>query len=213
METRGMGTQAMIAIIAIAVVAAAAAYYGFKPEGEKMMHEGEAMMEEGEKMMKDGEAMIEEGDAMKKEGEAMMEKDSEAMMESSYQGALLGGTTDIPLLDFNQADYEKALAEGKFIALFFYANWCPTCRAEFPKMVEAFNMLPALSSVQVKDVVGFRVNYNDNETDSYERGLASEFGVAYQHTKVFVKDGERILKSPESWSTMEKYITEIRNAL
>jgi hypothetical protein len=79
------------------------------------------------------------------------------------------------------------------------------CRAEFPVMQEVFNELD-------EEVIAFRVNYNDNQTDDYERGLASQYGVAYQHTKVFLTNGKRTLKSPESWNK-ERYITEITNAL
>ena len=39
-------------------------------------------------------------------------------------------------------------------------------------------------------VVGFRVNFNDTETDSEEKALAKEFGVTYQHTGFFIgRDG------------------------
>ena len=172
-----------------------------------MLKQGEEMVHDGESMIKDGEKMMEEGESMIKEGEAMMEKDGDsAMMEYEYRGEVLSqGTDGAVLLDFNQVDYEAAIAEGKLVTLFFYANWCPTCRVEFPRMENAFKELSG-------DVVGFRVNYNDNQTDDYEKELARAFGVAYQHTKVFVKNGERILKSPESWD-QNRYITEINNAL
>jgi thiol-disulfide isomerase/thioredoxin len=177
-----------------------------------MMEKGDAMMKEGEEMMNEGESMMKEGEEIMKEGESMMEKD-ESMMKtddammgaSSYEGEMLGGSS-APLLDFTKADYEKALESDKLIALYFYANWCPVCRAEFPVMQEVFNEL------QSDEVIGFRVNYNDNETDDYERGLAKQFGVAYQHTKVFVRNGTRILKSPEGWDKA-RYESEITKVL
>lgn len=160
---------------------------------------GKAMMEEN------GEhGMIEENTMM--EEEKMMEE-SEKMMkdEVSYSGALLAGSSS-PLLDFNQADYEAALAANKSMALYFYANWCPICKKEFPKMQAAFDQLGG------NEVVGFRLNFNDSDTDDNEENLAREFGVAYQHTKVFIKNGERILKSPESWET-DRYLSEINDKL
>ena len=84
-------------------------------------------------------------------------------------------------LEFNTQDYETALEQNKFIVLNFYANWCPICRAEKPEWESAFNELSDPS------VVGFRVNYNDSDTDQDERNLAKEFGITYQHTKVFLK--------------------------
>ncbi len=122
----------------------------------------------------------------------------------NYVGALLAGKS-APLLDFAQSDYKAALKSDTLIVLYFYANWCPICKAEFPMMQEAFNELTTTK------VIGFRVNYNDDQTDNDEKNLAREFGVAYQHTKVFVKNGKRILKSPEGWDD-KRYDIEINKA-
>jgi len=62
------------------------------------------------------------------------------------------------------------------------------------------------------EVIGFRVNYKDSATNENEESLAREHGVAYQHTKVFVKNGERILKAPDGWDK-DRYLEEINNAL
>lgn len=114
---------------------------------------------------------------------------------------VLAGTTT-QYIGFSQAGYEQALAEGKTILLYFYANWCPICKAEEPEISAAF------SRMGYADVVGFRVNYRDSDTDSYEEGLARQFGITYQHTKVVIKGGERVLKSPDSWDT-QRYLDEI----
>ena len=110
------------------------------------------------------------------------------------------------LYDFNKAKYDEALKSEKLVVLYFYADWCPICKAEVPKLYEAFNELTT------DKVIGFRVNYNDTETDEDEKALAREFGVAYQHTKVFLKNGERVLKSPESWEK-QRYLEEINKVL
>lgn len=132
---------------------------------------------------------------------------TEGIVDTSndFIGTVLAGNS-APLLEFSQADYEKALTSKKVVALFFFANWCPTCKKEFPLMQSAFD------SLKTNDVVGFRVNYNDNETSGDEKALAREFGVAYQHTKVFLKNGERVLKSPETWNE-ERYVEEITTLL
>jgi thiol-disulfide isomerase/thioredoxin len=123
---------------------------------------------------------------------------------ATYHDRYIAGNIEAPLVEFNQAGYKYALASDKLIVLYFYANWCPTCRAEFPLLEDVFDQNTTAN------IIGFRVNFNDNETDSDEKALAKEFGVAYQHTKVFVKNGERVLKSPEGWDT-SRYLREINN--
>ena len=138
-------------------------------------------------MMKEPKQMMDAGEAM-----------SEPMM---FKGVQLAGKT-APLLDFTKADYDAATKSGKLVVLYFYANWCPICKGEFPKMVDAFNGYTG------SDVVGFRVNYKDSDTDTDERALATTFGIAYQHTKVFVKNGTQVLKAPDGWDTA-RYLSEI----
>lgn len=152
-----------------------------------------------------GEAMMEkeEGDAMMEEDDSMMMKvegDLEMSGETSFRGAVIAGSSS-PLLEFNQRDYETALAHNRVVVLYFYASWCPICREEFEHTKEAFD------SLTHENVVGFRVHFNDSEVTPPMEALAREFGVAYQHTKVFVKNGERVLKSPETWNTA-RYLEE-----
>ena len=140
------------------------------------------------------------------ESDSMMGDPADEMMSTDDHmmddGRMMAGA-GTPLLDFTKSDYDAALASGKLVALYFYANWCPICRAEFPLMQAAFQEFPGGETA-----IGFRVNYNDNETDSDEVAVARQFGVAYQHTKVFLKDGAQVLKSPESW-TKERYLAEL----
>lgn len=138
---------------------------------------------------------------MKKEDETV-EGDDVSVETILFSGTVLAGIR-AKLIDFNTADYETALNSDKLVVLYFYADWCPICKAEVPKLYAAFNELNSDA------VVGFRVNYNDNFTDTNEENLAREHGVAYQHTKVFIKNRQRILKSPESWDKA-RYLSEIQ---
>ena len=126
--------------------------------------------------------------------------------EAVQTGALLAGTVS-PLLDFTKADYDAAIKTDKLIVLYFYANWCPICKEETKKA-----LYPAFNELTTDRVVGFRINYKDNETDSDEKALAVKYGVPYQHTKVFVRNGERILKAPDGW-VKARYLKEINNAV
>ncbi len=80
---------------------------------------------------------------------------------------------------FTKAQYEKAKAEGRPILLYFYASWCPICRDEEPRVK---------ADVEASDVpiAGFRVHFNDPETDADATVLAQAFKIVYQHTSVFL---------------------------
>ena len=73
-------------------------------------------------------------------------------------------------------------------------------------------MKAAFNELNTDQVIGFRVNYKDSDTDSNEEALAREFGIANQHTKVAIKDGQRVLKSPESWDK-SRYLSEINDLI
>ena len=175
-----------------------------KPDGTMIKPDGTMVKPDGTMIKPDGTMVKPDGTLVKPTSGATSGKTSgETMMK--YTGTVLAGKS-APLLDFNKADYDVALKSGKLIALYFYANWCPICKTELPNLYGAFNELTT------DKVIGFRVNYNDSDTDSDEKNLASQFGVAYQHTKVFLKNGQRILKSPESWDK-NRYLSEINKAL
>ncbi|MBI2613768.1 MAG: thioredoxin family protein [Candidatus Levybacteria bacterium] len=120
-----------------------------------------------------------------------------------YSGRVLAGGYS-PFLEFNKDDYEKALKSEKIILLDFYANWCPICRAEEPGIFDGFN------SLTTDRIIGFRVNFNDSETDEDEKKLAKDFNVPYQHTKIFLRNGQEISRSVDQWSK-ERFLEEISN--
>ena len=148
-------------------------------------------------------AEVSPADEIQKEHGDVMEKER---VSGSFvpTGEVLAGTTT-PFVNFNQADYETALREDRVILLYFYANWCPICRVELTRTHAAFDEL------ELSNVVGFQVSYNDNETDDYEENLARQFGIAYQHTKVILKGGQQVLKNGSTWSK-DRYVEEITNA-
>lgn len=159
-------------------------------EKQSMEHDSMGMAKEEHEMMDD--KMMKDKSSMGKES---------GMGESGFKGEVLAGSSS-KYLEFSKADYERALNEKEIIVLYFYANWCPLCKKEQPEIFGAFDQLgnPA--------VIGFRVNYKDSDTDTDEEAMAEKFGVAYQHTKVILKNGQKVLKAPDSWDK-QRYLTEL----
>lgn len=177
-------------------------------------HNQKSMIQKNDSMIKKEEVtkmMETQDDNMMKKDESMMESNDtitdskDSMMKTSYSGKVLAGK-NAQYLEFNTEDYQKAKAEGNTIFLDFYANWCPVCRAEEPIIYEGFNELES------DKVVGFRVNYKDNETSDDEKALAKEFDITYQHTKVILKNGKQVLKTQDTWDK-DTFNQELQNVL
>jgi thiol-disulfide isomerase/thioredoxin len=152
---------------------------------EKEHAEKEAMME--------GEWAPEEMAAMEKE-----HAEKEAMME---KGLLAGDISKYYVWD--KAMFDQAVADGKIVYLEFSAEWCPACQQQEKDLKVAFEQLDD------PDVVGFRIPYKDSRTTEEHTLLAKQYGIAYQHTKVIIKGGKTVMKSPEAWS-VERFLSEMK---
>lgn len=101
------------------------------------------------------------------------------------------GTYSSPKMDAKYIEYSQSLLENtkeNRRVLFFYANWCPTCRPADSNFKQNESKIP-------HDVKLIRVNYNDTETDDEEKELAKKYGVTYQHTFVQIESsGKEITK-------------------
>ena len=220
---KGFAMPVIIAIIALVVVVGGIGYFATRtkpsptattqtsvgektlPDGTVVKADGTMVKTDGTMVKPDGTMIKPDGTMEKKEGETMMKKEDGAIM-TKYTGMVLAGKS-APLLDYSKADYDAAIASDKLVVLYFYANWCPICKAE-----TANALYPAFNELATDKVVGFRISYKDNETDSDEKALAVQYGIPYQHTKVFVKNGKQILKAPDSWNKM-RYIDEINKVI
>ena len=115
--------------------------------------------------------------AMEKADESkMMEKDTNKMMKSNSS---------------RYVEYSKTVLDqsaDKRRVLYFYATWCPSCKAANEDFTANPNKIP-------EDVVVIRTNYNDPDTDLEEKDLAKKYGITYQHTFVQIDgQGKQITK-------------------
>ena len=120
---------------------------------------------------------------------------SDEMMDEKKSGETME-TEEIMMDDTNMnngayVSYSKEVldsaSEGKRV-LFFYANWCPTCRPADAEFKEKEEKLP-------EGLTLIRVNYNDDDTNDEEKALASKYGISYQHTFVQIDaDGEEVVR-------------------
>lgn len=217
---KGFAMPAIIAIIALVVAVAGIGYYVIRKQpqttrpqaSEKTLEDGTVVKADGTMVKPDGTMVKPDGTMVKpdetmekKEGETMMKKE-DAAMAAKYMGTVLAGAS-APLLDYNKADYDAAIASDKLVVLYFYANWCPICKEETRNA-----LYPAFNELTTDKVVGIRINYKDSDTDTDEENLARQYGIPYQHTKVLVKNGKQILKAPDGWDKA-RYLAEINKAL
>jgi thioredoxin 1 len=84
---------------------------------------------------------------------------------------------------FSQAEFDKAVASGKSVVVDFYADWCPTCKAQAP-ILKALAADPAF-----KNYVILTANF-DKDTD-----LKKQMKVSKQSTLVVFKGGKEVARS------------------
>ncbi len=78
-----------------------------------------------------------------------------------------------------------ALASGKPVLLYFYADWCGTCRGQEPIHESFFHR----AMKEALPVVGVRINVDNNQP------LMRQYGINYQHSYVLLdKTGKPVDK-------------------
>jgi thiol-disulfide isomerase/thioredoxin len=216
---RGFALTTILFILAVVALLGGGAYYIANPTGErediiscsadaKICPDGSSVERIGPNCEFDacpGEVPVLAAQEKDADNEGTETSSDEMSGSITFLGPRIAGDENgSQLLEFNQTDYDNAISADKLVLLYFFANWCPICKEEFEQTKKAFDVLDD------PGVVGFRVNYKDSETTKDEEAIAREHGVAYQHTKVFVRGDRRLKKSPEGYPTVEHYISTIK---
>jgi len=87
------------------------------------------------------------------------------------------------LPEFNQADFNRLLAQGQPEIVYFHATWCPTCKIQEP-IVERLSASP-----KFKSVTFFNADYDT------QVALKKALHVNQQSTFVVFKNGREITRS------------------
>ncbi|MBI4894579.1 MAG: hypothetical protein HY833_02495 [Candidatus Aenigmarchaeota archaeon] len=136
--------------------------------------------------MPEGSPLPEDGGMI---GGDAVANDGSMMKDVSYSGEVIAGS-ETPYIRYNRADFDRALSEGKSVYVYVYATWCPTCAAERPKVMQAFNELGETG------VVGFEAHWNDGQNTQEDNDFERNYGVTSQHTSLFIgSDGKLVEKS------------------
>lgn len=86
---------------------------------------------------------------------------------------------------YKQSSLEEDVDKKR--VLYFYANWCSTCRPVDGEFNRRESEIP-------EDVIIIRINYNDSDTDDAERALANKYAITYQHTFVEIDENGEVTK-------------------
>ena len=84
---------------------------------------------------------------------------------------------------FEQAAFDKAVAAGGPVVVYFHADWCPTCKAQAPIVSEL------LAQPRMKRLQFFVADF-DTET-----ALKKRLNVSMQSTFVVFKGGKEVARS------------------
>lgn len=121
------------------------------------------------------------------------QKKENVMVKETSEAAMVKATPEAMMEKENAKYIEYANPQTLEIkktkrVLYFYANWCSSCIPADKEFKAGESMIP-------EGVTVIRVNYNDPDTDSNEKALATKYGITYQHTFVQIdENGEEIVK-------------------
>ncbi len=159
----------------------------------------------GDSMVKPSDSMAKPTDSMQKpasvNNSGTMQKTNDSMTKpsvsipNSNSSAMMDNSSLVGYTPFSIQKYTDAKKQGKYIFLEFYASWCPICVSQKPALENAFSQL---SKTNPK-IVGFQVNYRDDQTDPDEILLAKDLGISTQHTHIILDpSGKVVFRSNEN---------------
>lgn len=170
-------------VVVVLVILGAAGFYFYSDRNDSSQNQSAS-----KSMMQKDEVTQQSGDSMQKT-DAVMDKGSDSAVEKSegvnMEGVVMQNGSG-EYVEYSDPAFKSA--SDKKRVLYFYANWCPTCKPLDAELKANMDKIPA-------GVVILRVNYNDTDTDAPDKALAAKYGITYQHTFVQVDNqGNEVTK-------------------
>ncbi len=109
----------------------------------------------------------------------------------AWAGTIISGLYS-PFLEFVRSDFDRAVREGKLAVLFFYDS-------ENGDAIELIRLTNAFAKRTAGGVVGFKVDFGA-QADPAEREIATYYSVEKTNTKVLIRNGIILLKTPDVWN-------------
>jgi thiol-disulfide isomerase/thioredoxin len=187
-------------LVALLVLLVACAPAQPMMEKKPVMQETSEQKAVEKQAMEESEWTPEQIEQMKKD--EAMEKGSAPEGRMMEPGLIGGGISRY--YNWDKAKFDQASKEGKTIYLEFSANWCPICQSQEPELIAGF------AALDDPNVVGFKIHYKDDQSTPESQTLIEQYQIAYQHTKVIIKNGKIVKKNPESW-TKDKFLETLRS--
>ncbi len=135
-------------------------------------------------------------------GAACTTTDAENTNSSTADTISLETTSTGLYTDYSAAAVTEAQSNGKYVLLFFYADWCPTCKVQDPIMTDLFNSLPEDSNV-----VAFRTDYDT------EKELKKQYSITLQHSFVLLAPNGEVLTTFVGQNTQNQLLEIIEEYL
>ncbi|MBP6859599.1 MAG: thioredoxin family protein [Candidatus Magasanikbacteria bacterium] len=185
-----MKNKVVIGLVVILAVAASGYLINQRSHDKKIIEEKnntEAMMEKEKMDSKENSPMenkTEDTAEMTKEN-SMTKPDESAMMDKSDapdKEKMMAQVSPGTYKDYSPATLAEATKNGSKVVLFFWAAWCPDCKAANIDFVTHADQIPA-------GVTVLKTNYDT------EKSLKTKYGITYQHTFVQIDaNGNQITK-------------------
>ena len=176
--------RSLAIVLLIAVIAVSGCTTGATTPLHSQAQSGEVTQPDGTILKPDGTMIKPDGTMVKPDGTVVPPEPG-----SPPPAPVTGSFTKAPYVDYTPEAFAAAQAAGKTSYLYFYAAWCPICRAHDPIVADAINTGPSSAGFDTSKVAAFRVNYD-------VRGDAHVLcQPPYQHFTCILKGSDVVFKT------------------